>query len=113
MAHSWQYMYGNPSKSWFHNKEFQFKMLQLGIVINNKGCHMGVTGEFVFMLQKHGIDFSSVPDFGAAKGMIQIPPKDKPKGKSKLRKWECGCGQSARVGKKDFHATCDLCGEQF
>jgi hypothetical protein len=114
MAHSWQYMYGQPSKSWFHNKEFQLKMLEFGIVINNRGCHMGVTGRFVYMLQRHGITFDSLPDYGLAGGvLVPPPPKDKPKGKSNLRKWVCPCGQSARVGKKEFHATCDLCGEKF
>ena len=60
MAHSWQFMYGNPGKSWFHNKEFQLKMLELGIIINNRGCHMGVTGEFVYMLKRHGMSFGFI-----------------------------------------------------
>jgi len=113
MAHSWQFMYGSPGKSWFHNKEFQLKMLELGIVINNRGCHIGVTGKFVYMLKRHGISFGEIPDYGLSGGLILPPSKDKPKGKSNLRKWECPCGQSARVGKKEFHATCDLCGKKF
>ena len=109
MAHSWQKIYGKPSNSWFHNKEFQLKMLQMGIMIDNKGCHMGITDPFVFMLKKHGIEFKMNFD---ADGIIKIPPKPKPKGKSKLRKWTCGC-QNVRVGKAEFEATCDLCCNKF
>lgn len=109
MCHSWQAVYGTPSNSWFHNKEFGLKMLEFGILVNNKGCHMGVTDPFVFMLKKHGIEFKM--NFNTD-GIIKIPPKPKPKGKSKLKKWSCGC-QNVRVGKAEFEATCNLCGNKF
>ena len=35
-----------------------------------------------------------------------------PKGKSKLKKWTCGC-QNVRVGTADFHAKCTRCGNDF
>lgn len=110
MCHSWQCCYGTPSKSWFHNKEFQTKMLEFGIVVNTKGCHLGIGDPFVFLLKRHGIEFNLTSSLD---GMIKIPPTEKPKGKSKLKKWQCPCGQTARVGKKDFYSTCDLCGEKF
>jgi hypothetical protein len=110
MCHSWQNCYGNPSNSWFHNREFQLKMLDFGIVINSKGCHLGVGDPFVFLLKKHGIVFT---DDIRIDGFIKVPPKPKKKGKSKLKKWECPCGQKVRVGKAEFFATCDLCKEQF
>jgi len=50
------------------------------------------------------------------KGVPKIYPidgKSKIKGKSKLSKWTCPCGQNARVGKAEFHATCNLCKEMF
>ena len=109
MCHSWQKIYGKPSKSWFHNKEFQLKMSGFGIVINSKGCHLGVGDPFVFLLRKHGIVFDHTrnPD-----GIIKIPPKTKPKGKSKLKKWSCGC-TNIRVGVKDLEAKCLKCGNKF
>jgi hypothetical protein len=69
MVHSWQAIYGTPSKSWFHNKEFRLKMLEFGILVNNKGRHNGVTDPFVFMLKKHGInpDVAKVEDAVASR----------------------------------------------
>ena len=108
MCHSWQAAYGKPSHSWFHNKEFRQKMLEMGIVVNGKGCHLGVQDPFVFILKKHGVKVSGKqsPD-----GIIKIPPKAKPKGTSKLKKWTCGCTNvRAAVA---LEATCDTCGNKF
>ena len=44
--------------------------------------------------------------------VIPIDPKPKTKGKSKLKKWTCGC-QIVRVGKREFSATCDICNNSF
>jgi hypothetical protein len=109
MVHSWQGTYGNPSNSWFHNREFRLKMAEIGILCNEKGCHVAVGDPFVSLLKEHGMKVSGEenPD-----GMIKFPPKDKTKGKSKLKKWTCGC-QNARVGKATFEAICDICGSKF
>ena len=109
MCHAWQKIYGTPSKSWFHNKEFQFKMLELGIICDNKGCHLGLGDPFVFMLKKHSISFTNMFDLD---GFIKIPPKAKPKGKSKLKKWTCGC-TNIRVAISDLEAKCLKCGNMF
>jgi len=111
LCHSWQFLYGNPGKSgWFHNKEFRLKLLSFGILCNEKGCHIAIGDPFVFLLKKHAVDFGTYKISG---GLIQIPPKPKKKGKSKLKKWQCPCGQTARVGKAEFKATCDLCSNKF
>jgi len=39
--------------------------------------------------------------------------KAKPRQKGRLRLWECTCGVKARVGRSEFHATCDLCNTAF
>ncbi len=31
----------------------------------------------------------------------------------KLKKWSCPCGVNVRVGRRDFQATCNLCGSPF
>ena len=110
MTHSWQATFGKPAKGWFHNLEFVHKLNGFGIICNNSGSHLDIGDPFLFLLQKHGIPFGDGP---GAKGMISPPTVLKPKGDSKLKKWQCSCGQNARVGKKAFHATCDLCGEPF
>ena len=109
MCHSWQHIHGNPSKSWFHNKEFQSNMLSLGIVCDKKGCHLGVGDPFVFLLKRHGIEFNLKMELD---GTIKIPPKPKPKGKSKLKKWTCGC-TNIRVAVQDLEAKCLKCGNRF
>ena len=110
MCHSWQNQYGKPSSSWFHNKEFKIKMSEIGVVPNDKGRHIWVADPFVFFLEKHGVKFSYPRN---SEGIIKVPKKNKPKGKSKLKKWRCLCGQTARVGKKEFYAVCTLCEEEF
>jgi len=109
LTHSWQYIYGKPSKSWFHNKEFQMKLLSFGILCDKKGCHIGIGDPFVHLLKLHAVSFDGC---NFADGLLKVPPKPKKKGASKLRKWSCGC-QNARVGKADFEATCDICGNKF
>ena len=59
MTHSWQATYGKPSNSWFHNKEFKLKMLEFGIICNNKGWNICVGDPFLFLLKKHGVVFYS------------------------------------------------------
>jgi len=38
--------------------------------------------------------------------------KKERKGRSTLSKWSCGC-QNVRVGTKEFHAQCTICGNLF
>jgi len=62
--------------------------------------------------QEH-LAFDEVPRINTSKeGMVPIDPKPKVKGRSKLKKWTCGC-QIVRVGKSEFCATCDICGCKF
>jgi len=113
MCHSFEYIYipkGDRTQSWYHKKAFRIKLASFGILSNEKGCHIGITDPFVHILRQHGVTF----DRSIQPGMtIAIAPKAKPKGKSKLKKWSCPCGQNVRVGKKDFFATCDLCNAKF
>ena len=111
MTHSWQALYGKPSNSWFHNKEFLLKMLEFGITCNSTGCHLGLGDPFVYFLRQHGIVFDHVTEL-EPDGILKIPPKAKPKGKSKLKKWTCGC-TNIRVAVKDFAAECLKCGNKF
>lgn len=112
LCHSWQALYGTPSNSWFHNREFQDKMLSIGIICDSKGCHIGLADPFVYLLGRHGVSFDALPDQASADGMLKIPPKPKPKGESKLKKWTCGC-TNIRVAVQDLQAQCLKCGNRF
>ena len=104
------------TKSWYHSKAFRDKMANFGIECANNGAHIGLEpkGRFVLLLKQHGVNFEEIPGFNLkiTKGMVPIDPKPKVKGRSKLAKWTCGC-QIVRVGKKEFCATCDICGNKF
>ena len=113
MVHSYEHIYvpeEKRTKNWYHTKAFRVKMAEIGILANEKGCHMGISDPFIHLLKQHGVSFNGAKP--NPMGLILIPPKKKPKGKSKLKKWSCGC-QNARVGKADFEATCDICGNKF
>jgi hypothetical protein len=119
MVHSFEYTYipeNKRTKSWYHGKAFRLKMEELGIYCADNGAHIGLDakGKFVMLLKQHGVTFDEIPEFNTKgpKGMVPISPKPKVKGKSKLKKWTCGC-QIVRVGKKEFCATCDICGNRF
>ena len=109
MCHSWQATHGTPSKSWFHNKEFQQKMLEMGIHCDHKGRHTGLTDPFMSTLKRHEIKFNFDP---GTQEPSKLLPDTKPKGTSKLKKWSCGC-TNARVATKNFQAKCLKCGKKF
>lgn len=113
MTHSWEYIYvpeDKRTKNWYHTKAFKNKLAEIGILTDNRGCHVAVGDPFVHLLRQHGVTFEA--EKRNADGMILIPPKPKTKGRSKLRKWSCGC-QNVRIGKKEFQATCDICYNKF
>jgi hypothetical protein len=109
MTHAWQALHAKPSNSWYHNKEFRRMLMEFGVVCDKSGCNCGVKDPFVSLLKKHGIVFNHPMD---SDGFIKIPPAIKPKGKSKLKKWSCGC-TNVRVAVKDFQANCLKCGNDF
>lgn len=119
MVHSWEFTYvpeNKRTKSWYHSKAFRDKMEEFGIIINKNGSHAGMDydGLFVFILKQHGVSFVEFDLSGLAKGntVIPIDPSPKSKGRSKLKKWTCGC-QVVRIGKREFCATCDICNNKF
>lgn len=118
MVHSWEFTYvpeDSRTKNWYHSKAFRNKMLSYGILTKPNGSHVSLDyhGKFVQTLKQHGVSFngSSRPPGERSGVVIPINPSKK-KGTSKLKKWTCGC-QIVRVGKKEFFATCDICGKTF
>ncbi|MFC1895418.1 hypothetical protein ACFL0Q_01985 [Thermodesulfobacteriota bacterium] len=109
MVHGWQAAYGKPSKSWFHNKEFRQKMIELGIHADARGRHLALGDPFVLLLRKHGVSFKHRRD---PDGLVRLPPKARPKGRSKLKKWSCGC-TNIRVAVSSIEARCLKCRSKF
>jgi len=113
MVHSWEHIYvpeDKRTKSWYHTKAFRTKLADIGILTDEKGCHIGIRDPFVQLLKRHAVEFDL--NRRNAKGLIMIPPKPKPKGKSKLKKWSCGC-TNVRVAIQDFKAKCLKCENEF
>jgi hypothetical protein len=119
MVHSWEYCYlpeKERTKNWYHTKTFRQKMEEFGIICDEKGCHVGLVkkGLFVWTLRQHSVSLSEIPNYNIS-GMSEvfpIEPKKKPKGKSKLKKWSCGC-TNIRVAVPNFKAMCLRCENEF
>jgi len=115
MVHSWEHIYvpeDKRTKSWYHTKAFRTKLALIGILTNEKGCHIAVGDPFRYLLRQHGVEPEEGTGTEDGNGLIVIPPKVKPKGKSKLKKWSCGC-TNVRVAIQDFQAKCLKCGNEF
>ena len=119
MVHSWEYSYlehEQRTKNWYHTKAFRLKLASFGILSNEKGQHIGIdrAGDFFFHLNRHGVRFDALPEGAETKdGAIKIDPdKSRGKGRSKLKKWSCGC-TNVRVAVSEFDATCNRCGNRF
>jgi len=109
MVHSWQFAYGNPSSSWFHNRQYKIKMAGCGIICDDKGRHLHIKDPFIFYLRKHGVMIG--PEM-LTDNQIRTSDIAQPIGKSKLKKWSCGC-TNIRVAVKDLEAKCLKCGGLF
>lgn len=116
--HLWQQRVGqNPVKPGrsHHNKEFVDKCESLGLhPMPNVGCHVAVAdGVFAGLMAELGIERPSDVPREHGKKIDWFKP-EKEKGRSTLKKWECGCGQKVRVGKEDWPgAICRSCRTEY
>lgn len=106
MIHQWQEEFGKrKSRGNYHNVEFRRKSIEFGIPSSKHGATLGCRDPFVALLREYGVDAQitigrDVP--------LLIPIQ----GKSKLKKWSCGC-TNVRVAVQDFRAKCLKCGNEF
>ncbi len=116
-CHLWQQRFGeHPVQRNYHNQEFVAKAEALGLhPLPVIGCHWKMAdGPFEVLMREYGIPKPEEIYEPVGKGEKRnYWDKEKKEGKSTLSKWACGCGQVARIGKKNFFATCDLCHEPF
>jgi len=113
-VHLWQENFGKskhrPGRV-SHDKEFVEKCRSLGLYPTPvTGSHFQVAdGVFADLMKEMGIPKpSDVPRETKADWFRP----NKPRGRSTLTKWSCGC-QNARIGAKEFDAQCLRCGHRF
>ena len=102
LLHAWQDTFGTPPKSNYHNKEFQTKAAQYGLIVDSRGVtDYAPDTPFFRVLEKYGVEVPKLPT-----------PWLRPAGRSKLKKWSCGC-TNVRVAVAHFRALCLACGNEF
>ena len=117
MVHSWEYSFLPPNertKNWYHKNAFREKLNSFGIESTERGANSVYKDPFVYFLRRHGVKFQDVPPSRLSKGLvIEIDPTKKPKGKSKLIKYNCQCNTPIRSGRKDLEILCLKCNNLF
>ena len=97
--------YGRHSSSaYYHNKSFCLMVDKQGIPCSSRGITLEIRDPFKAFCVAHGVE--------AIDHKIEGVLADEG-GRSKLKKWVCGCGYAVRVAVSDFKAHCDVCGEAF
>jgi hypothetical protein len=87
--HAWQYLYNKPGENNYHNVPFRRKAGMFGLVIDERGRHLGILpGRFTELLSAHGVDMSTLPE-PVVEG--PAPMAARLRGESKMRKYRCGC----------------------
>ena len=110
MTHQWQQEFGKKGTkrrtSSYHNVEFRDMTKSMGIPSNESGATLSYQNPFLLLLKNHGVDIYQ-KSFSE-----EMPVISKRPGKSKLKKWHCGC-TNVRVAISDFQAQCLKCGNRF
>jgi hypothetical protein len=119
--HLLQELTGIPGKGKnnYHNAQYRATVERFGLLVDYRGHQKYSTDSpFLDVLAEHGVEPPFAVQVERAVQLGQIPPplptRGKPPGKSKLRKWWCGC-TNVRVGVAEFHAKCTRpeCGGVF
>lgn len=124
LGHHWQQLKGKdpykPGKRVTHNKEFTDKLEELGIYSTlGHGAHYrpaDLDKPFGILMKLWGIERPNISDEFEEKPKVDWFDwfNGERKGRSTLTKWTCNCGESVRVGKKNWPgATCNACGSQY
>ena len=117
LLHAWQHVHGKPSPHNHHNLEFRGKAAQLGLLVDRHGVtDYLLDSPFADLLRAQGVHVPTEADEETADGERRIygvhRKTHRPKGKSTLIKWSCGC-TNVRTGTSDLEAHCMKCGNQF
>ena len=140
MCHGWQYHYGKPSRTGYHNKEWGDKMIEIGLMPSStgkvggklvgqnmadypiqEGKFLAVTEELMNSEIFTGLYLEVNPEianlikddsplFEQVKNLTNQQANSKPKGPVKV-KYSCGC--SNVWGKPSLELYCKLCEFDF
>jgi DNA repair photolyase len=106
LGHEWQYLYGKPGRPPYHNKQFQAKMLEIGIPSNSRGGSLGMQEPFVSFLKELGVE-AEILVFKQEKEVAS------PKSRTRLKPWACKCTRVWASVRVEMDATCGKCGRKF
>src|SRR4051794_2817663 len=80
LLHAWQQAHGKPGRGNYHNRQFQDKALDYGLVVDRRG-HTDYLPDSVFLrlLETHGVSVPRIP--------LPVQAQHPEQGSSKLKKW--------------------------
>lgn len=113
MAHE-KHKHKGPTKP-AHDKYFRGLLEELGIYCNEYGQHYRQADPdkpFGILMKEWSIQRQDLPEVNGNQKGSWWSIGEVRKGKSSLDKYSCGC-QNARIGAKEFHAVCTICGNPF
>jgi hypothetical protein len=114
MVHCWQYAYGNPSRSGYHNREWAEKMDAVGLTPSDTGEPSGKrTGQRVSHYIRDGGPFDrlcgELLDSGFRITWKAVEPPEKPKKKSDRVKYHCSSCEVQAWAKPGIAIACEDC----
>ena len=104
LIHEWQDIHGSSGKRNYHNNEFQQKACDFGLLVDKRGMTQTRIGLFTNLLVRECVDVAPLLTTGP------VPTHKRP-GKSKMRKWRCGC-TNVRCA-VTLQAHCSRCEKAF
>ena len=104
LLHEWQDIHGRSGKRNYHNNEFRKKAFTYGLLVDKRGITQTRIGLFTNLLGRECVDVGPLLTIGPE-------PMHKRTGKSKMRKWCCGC-TNVRCA-VTLHAHCSRCQNVF
>jgi hypothetical protein len=107
-VHLWQDLYGKPSKTNWHNREFVERARSVGIPCES-GRHaftIAYTEPFLTLAKRAGIE---IGELGAP--VLSAELLESAERKPKLKRWTCGCTNIWAAVAVD--AVCQKCGSKF
>jgi hypothetical protein len=110
MAHHLNHQKGikDVSRGQYHNKRFKEAAESAGLEVKrvgNVGWGITALGD---LAKAKLLKFTPQKEVFALLRVHETGTKE-----PKHRKWSCSCGVNVRVGRRDFDATCNLCGTRF
>ncbi|QJW94185.1 hypothetical protein [Frigoriglobus tundricola] len=111
-GHLWQHLHGQQQSGTYghHNKELRDRLRSCGLLVDYRGHQTyAPSSPFLDLLARYGV---APPRTMARPDGAPARKAGRSRKVQKLRKWSCGC-QNARVGTRQFVASCGVCDRRF